>query len=873
MKNRNFGFLKALVLGGGIATGLVLNCNEVFAAEVCSQPECDTDDSEEQIQNHSIQKMEDAVGVVEGDVVAEEGYLNNAKGDITSGKMTGEKADEIVANGKNVLEQAKEKNEVVKKEYEAIVGNVEAAKNNFDEKADSANMETYVDKVNMTEDNQEKVAIIEDAEAKAEEENRESVDRLNSLNEELEESEKSVKDAEIKYFSAEADYKSKEKYVDDLETEYEMNESDKNFYIDEINDSNRKLEELSKNENVENNIKIVKERVSILTNEISEIEKRLIELSKKIEEANDEDKPEIREAYEAELQKYGELKSDLSAYEKALETHKKTYEERIIEYNEAKKEYDAENEKYLSAKEEYDKLVVEYEKLAENLELLEADIKEMEIELSSLKADVENNENEIGNLDEKINSGQALVEKSRETISGLEKDIERVALMVEEAIRRMDDVQSKIEKEENVERCEALRKEYYNAEKDYDKYSAELKTITESLETNKKEYENLTKTIEGYKKEQGEKKEVLEIIKSKYKDLGIKYKNALNSKLELKLETEFKEVEKISTEGELYEMEERLKYIYGEALYEAENSVNWYRVFISQDEAYIESTKEEIAYSEEYQKYLLSQLVSESKRLAEEYSKELSLLEERKIHLVNLKEYEYVYSYIDDTLVKLEGVLEKQEVLQKNIVSAQLKLRIAQKKLDIASEKLKDSKVKYERIQVTIADIKRELDSKIESRNQFIEAAENYKAVLELEMDARELLERSETAMKKVASAYEDLDKIIADYKETQANKPVEPEVTEVSYKQESSTKIYQKVKDIFTGFTAVIEGTIKTKSTVVVKTIKDTVKNVTKTVVATTVNVVATGSMKIYDRFGRAVSFFKGNLNISLSWWVRFFS
>ena len=147
--------------------------------------------------------------------------------------------------------------------------------------------------------------------------------------------------------------------------------------------------------------------------------------------------------------------------------------------------------------------------------------------------------------------------------------------------------------------------------------------------------------------------------------------------------------------------------------------------------------------------------------------------------------------------------------------------------------------------------------------------AENYKAALRNEASAKDLLVRSEEALSKAKSTYEELSTMLAEYSYDMPipDHPGEPEITEETYEETNTTNISQTIKNIFAGISAVVEANITTKTTKVVKTIKDAATNVTKTVVTTSVNIVGSGTLKLYNRFGRLVSTISGNIDMVLSW------
>ena len=160
------GFLRAIVLGSAIAAGLAFNSTDALAAEVEEEPLGNTAQADETQpdaeQDESIQKMEDATEVVEGDLVAEKGYLEEANDAIEAGEMTSEKADELLENGEEILKQAEEKNNLVEEEYAKIEEEANEAEAEFKEEAAELGLEDLVEQVDTAETIDEKLDIVDD---------------------------------------------------------------------------------------------------------------------------------------------------------------------------------------------------------------------------------------------------------------------------------------------------------------------------------------------------------------------------------------------------------------------------------------------------------------------------------------------------------------------------------------------------------------------------------------------------------------------------------------------------------------------------------------------------------------------------------------
>lgn len=260
------GVLKVLVLSGTIAAGFAMNSTNVFAAEADDEPQDNAEQGEEtqnsvgplevsqddtvqeleeslqvpddtvqefeeslNAQDESIQKMDDATGVVEGDLVAEQGYLEEVNNAIEDGGMTFDRADELFENGEAVLNQAEEKNRIVEEELTKVEEETNEVATEFREQVTELGFEDLVDNVDSTEAIQKKIDIIGNSKetyvSEYEKEQKQSEGYQNDISyyqkeydEELpylEESEKIYKDAKKEYDDAYAAYISDLKRIDE----------------------------------------------------------------------------------------------------------------------------------------------------------------------------------------------------------------------------------------------------------------------------------------------------------------------------------------------------------------------------------------------------------------------------------------------------------------------------------------------------------------------------------------------------------------------------------------------------------------------------------------------------------------------------------
>ncbi len=171
MKSNRRRILSSIVVGGTLATGFALNSNIVNAEEI-QEPveETVTAISQDVVQkgvdqSQSMQTIDDALEVVEGDAVAEASYLDKANEHIENETLTNEIAEELLDGGKAVLVQAQEKAEVVKDEYANVKEKLEESEEKFVEEATRNDLTDCVEKCDVTESSEEKIEIIKEAQS------------------------------------------------------------------------------------------------------------------------------------------------------------------------------------------------------------------------------------------------------------------------------------------------------------------------------------------------------------------------------------------------------------------------------------------------------------------------------------------------------------------------------------------------------------------------------------------------------------------------------------------------------------------------------------------------------------------------------------
>ncbi len=325
MELQKRGLVRALVIGGALATGLAFNSTDAMAAEVSTEPEVTVENSdaqEEQSQvKESVEKMEDAVEVVEGDAVAEEGYLGQAKEAIANNELSNEAADELVNKGQQVLEQAKEKNEVVKNEFEKVEAATEEAKAEFEEKAETEELEEYVTRVSEATTTEEKIGVLEETEV-FKTRYEESLEKYNKAKAEYDRIEAAMNEL---YASLQEEVEEREADLDAIELEILCLEDEINTCKQEISD----LESAMQSDEAvaklaEEAIPSFEESIRENTEKAEDAKKRMEEIQAKLETETD---PTVREElewqyFEAEND-YDEGTNNIALFNQGLEINKK----------------------------------------------------------------------------------------------------------------------------------------------------------------------------------------------------------------------------------------------------------------------------------------------------------------------------------------------------------------------------------------------------------------------------------------------------------------------------------------------------------------------------------------------------------------------
>ena len=214
--------IKALIVGGSIATGVALNSTGVMAAEL-DEANADinvADNGEQEAVNETIQDMNDACDVIEGDVVAAESYLEEAHNYVNNDWMTDASAEEIKDGSNSVAEQAASKKDEIQKRYDGIVEDEAAAETEFNKQAANSGLDELAKETKEAEDTQKKVEVINKAvdtsnanyksyaDAHADE-----IDAYTTLRGDIKEAEAALERAQYEYEGAASYYEEALKYL------------------------------------------------------------------------------------------------------------------------------------------------------------------------------------------------------------------------------------------------------------------------------------------------------------------------------------------------------------------------------------------------------------------------------------------------------------------------------------------------------------------------------------------------------------------------------------------------------------------------------------------------------------------------------------
>lgn len=273
MKNFGRAIIKTLLIGGTIATGFALHSTNAMAAELdeADVPACAPEegalDGEVTETDSKLQNMEDAVGVIEGDAVAEEGYLKQAEDAISDESLTEEQAEEIKNGGEAVLEQATEKKEQVEEAYKTVAEETVAATEEFNNQAEANGLEEYTKEVEGENDSAKKIELLDESIQKIYDDTASLESEIGEDSEEYKRIQKEMEDAyalcqDIEWDLDNVWWVAYQHYLEEiarLEEEYEKNCENEAYYEQQFAELSEKWGEL---ERLKNEYKIAEEELN-----------------------------------------------------------------------------------------------------------------------------------------------------------------------------------------------------------------------------------------------------------------------------------------------------------------------------------------------------------------------------------------------------------------------------------------------------------------------------------------------------------------------------------------------------------------------------------------------------------------------------------
>ena len=910
--------IRALVLGGTIATGFALNSTSAFAAEVDEEPQDNAEQVDEtqssadllevaqdntvpeyeeslQAQDESIQKMEDATEVVEGDLVAEEGYLEEANNAIEAEEMTFERADELLENGEAVLNQAEEKNKIVEEEYAKVEEETNEVGADFRGQATEFGFEDLAEKVDSAESIQEMIDLIDKSKETCVSEYAREVEACQEYQKQINDSREQL-EINAKYLEQyQKEYEEAEKEYDDAYAEYYRMYYWFVEYSNVLRGEQRELwntiasleAEIKNNEgnpSVLEELQAKKEEAEI---KYQELEEELLDLDR----SNGDYYWVLQVNEEYELEPYKDKIDEAYSNLSQTQIHTEECEWEINECTAAIEESTSRQAVLLAQIENHDKiqsvssyyikslkkndeakaLVNQSNAAYKNVENTYEELKRIIVEYKELHLV----EHLIYEIQKDESKEEDTLNDAKATIADKQMTDDKAAELLDIGKKVLDDAQKKYEEVKDI---------FSKADEETNLAADEFKAHAKSVEKN--EYIERLDAAESIQEKIAVLDEVersaedIEILQSEYDELE-KSINQINTNVDALN----KEIEKASEEEKTCcDAYEKAKADYENAIERHYREYN--RVVRELDKAHkemgeIDEKKATLTYEISSVDARISELNEEIKAIDKdmnpaEYEAKKNELDEVTRKRNGLKEemdaanerYNYLagccrsydnYIYCNyDYLVRSEK--EYTEPYYKKMQSASAAWNQAQRQYN------KTKETNEKKIEVLLEELtgsqklKDEIVGKINYHDEFIVYVVNYKTALENYSTTKSLFDASEDSLEKASSTYNELSSIIDEYKKTQSQ---EPEVTEVTTKNTFTTKVAQTIRNFFTGVTAVVDGTITTETTTVSKTITDKVTKVKKTIVSTHVNLVANACVKLYDRFGRLITTLYDNVNV----------
>lgn len=427
---------RAVVLCGTIVIAVLLNSSDIKAAELQSGDEVQlvqaADNQAEQENANSdeqVQKIEDIVNEIEEDAVAEEGYNDQAQEEIANDSLDDIKADELLEAGKDVLDHAAEKKEEIQPIYDEIKKEVDDAEEVFVEKAHYNDLDEYADKCQQSEDNQQKMDIV---------------------NESVEVAEADIAEFEKNYGKNSAQYIALRNRINELDNQLKVTQSqcdEAEVFYEELQSECEKIREELDSINEED---WDEEAIQAL---IDDYNQKLSELEG------------LKEEYDASSQKFDEVYYERETYEEPVKNIEKEKDEAVAKVKEAVVN-ESDDEKLSSLIVDCAPLIEEYNKAVAQLEKWYQDLDDALTNRMEKKAAYDIKKTEVNELTDVVDRAKYIA-RLIEKIANLEEQMDDVQNQIEQYVGDIESLQTQLAELiiENriMDRDIALREDAYDA--------------------------------------------------------------------------------------------------------------------------------------------------------------------------------------------------------------------------------------------------------------------------------------------------------------------------------------------------------------------------------------------------------------------------
>ncbi|SDB46984.1 hypothetical protein SAMN02910298_02363 [Pseudobutyrivibrio sp. YE44] len=375
--------VKALLLGGAIVTGFALNSTDSMAAEADAVNDdyqaADVNAEERNMAEETIQSMEDAVEVIEGDAVAEQGYLNQAQEATDNDSMTPEIAEDVESGGAAVMEQAQSKKDTVDAIYEIVNTETEAVKDNFIDAAEEYDLADKAKTVDEAQTNQQKIDIVNETASEAAQKHEDFVNNHGLDSKEHQDVVDEITDWEDVVAEAKTEYEKVSGYYDELEAKYQDVAERYNNYVagneaykSEIDKLNAEIETANQElQTLHDDIVTKGTNYAEAIASLNEVFEDLKQSEKKLEEAasglKEMSETESIEDYSSDTSDYDSELSNYNQVSQLLNTRSETVATTKNEYKTASDAYSAQNTIVSEKEKQRTELQTKYDQwLAEN---------------------------------------------------------------------------------------------------------------------------------------------------------------------------------------------------------------------------------------------------------------------------------------------------------------------------------------------------------------------------------------------------------------------------------------------------------------------------------------------------------------------------